>query len=491
MTEQLKKRTAVALAWSAMQSWGVKLFALAVFFVLARFLSPAELGLAQTVILILAFVAILAEQGFQDAIVQRKDLSHDDLNLPFAVSMLTAVVASAVLFFFSHQIAELLKVPGAASLIAISAVIPPLTAASIFEIAMRRRSMDFKTPAKAALFAGLISCSVALVMAVAGFGAASLIGQAIATAVITFLVLYRKPLWTPGQRFVTSSFRSILRYSTNAFGSRLLDFFSGKIIDLIILSKFGLAGLGVYAVGSKLYLTMLQLLASTLIDVALSALSKLTGDVERMRRSYLRFLFLSSFAVTPLFAMVAAFAPEICLILFGPQWDGAQQVTRWLCFLGAVQVVQFFNSSAIGAIGKAGQIFIMNVLKFAFGIAALLLLPVSTITDVAACYVVAQLCVTPVSFYLGARATLTPLRNVMLASIPGFACSGIAYLVVVWSRDLMFISGSDDFLRMVLLSIVFVVTYLLAGAVVAGEKLMQEVKSILVLLTHTSGQTHA
>lgn len=170
MSEQLKRRTAVALAWSAMQSWGVKLFALAVFFVLARFLSPAELGLAQSVILILAFVAILSEQGFQDAIVQRKDLSHDDLNLPFAVSMLTAVSASAVLFFFSREIADLLKVPDAASLIAISAVIPPLTAASIFEIAMRRRSMDFKTPAKAALFAALISCSVALVMAMGGGG---------------------------------------------------------------------------------------------------------------------------------------------------------------------------------------------------------------------------------------------------------------------------------------------------------------------------------
>lgn len=490
MSEELKRRTAVALAWSAMQSWGVKLFALAVFFVLARFLSPAELGLAQSVILTLAFVAILSEQGFQDAIVQRKDLSHDDLNLPFAVSMLTAVSASAVLFFFSREIADLLKVPDAASLIAISAVIPPLTAASIFEIAMRRRSMDFKTPAKAALFAALISCSVALVMAMGGFGAASLIGQAIATAGITLMILSRKPLWVPTSRIVFSTFKSILGYSTSAFGSRLLDFFSSKIVDLIILSKFGLSALGVYAVGSKLYQTLLQLLASALIDVALSALSKLTNDLDKMRIFYLRLLFISSFSVTPLFALIAALAPEICLVLFGPQWEGAQHVTRWLCVLGAVQVVQFFNSSAVGAIGKATQILFMNILKFSFGVTALLVLPVSSIEDAAACYVVAQFCVTPVSFYLGARATMASLSSVMLACIPGFACSVIGLMAVDYFRDFVLISDIDVFLRAALLMVVFFVTYFVACTVVARRKLVQEIKSMLVLLPRFSGQNN-
>lgn len=459
MSEELKRRTAVALAWSAMQSWGVKLFALAVFFVLARFLSPAELGLAQSVILILAFVAILSEQGFQDAIVQRKDLSHDDLNLPFAVSMLTAVLASAVLFFFSREIADLLKVPDAASLIAISAVIPPLTAASIFEIAMRRRSMDFKTPAKAALFAALISCSVALVMAMGGFGAASLIGQAIATAGITLMILSRKPLWVPTSRIVFSTFKSILGYSTSAFGSRLLDFFSGKIVDLIILSKFGLAGLGVYAVGSKLYLTILQLLASTLIDVALSALSKMTGDKPRMKAAYLRFLFISSCTTLPLFVCVAALSDEICLLLFGSGWEGAGGVTRWLCFLGAIQVVQFFNSSALGASGEAKKIFLLNILKFVFGVSALLAADVQSISSVTLYFVISQLAVAPVSFYFGMNATgastVDVLRNILPGGLSAAAAFGVTEGVRVHLMDI----GGGDVWTFVGLSLAYVCAY--------------------------------
>ena len=109
MTTSLRKRTVTALIWSACQSWGMKLLALVVFFVLARYLTPAEIGLAQTVILILAFIAIISEQGFQDAIVQRPDLKPEDLNLPFAVSMATAFTASSALVMFSAEIAQALR----------------------------------------------------------------------------------------------------------------------------------------------------------------------------------------------------------------------------------------------------------------------------------------------------------------------------------------------------------------------------------------------
>lgn len=478
MSEQLKRRTAVAVAWSAMQSWGVKLFALAVFFVLARFLSPAELGLAQSVILILAFVAILSEQGFQDAIVQRKDLSHDDLNLPFAVSMFTAVSASAVLFFLSRDIADLLKVPDAASLIAISAVIPPLTAASIFEIAMRRRSMDFKTPARAALVAALISCSVALVMAMAGFGAASLIGQAIATAGITLLVLFRKPLWVPRGRIVFSTFKSILGYSTSAFGSRLLDFFSGKVVDLIILSKFGLGGLGVYAVGSKLYLTILQLLASTLIDVALSALSKMTGEQLRMKMAYLRLVFISSCTTLPLFVCVAALSDEICLLFFGDGWEGAGDVTRWLCLLGAIQVVQFFNSSVLGASGEAKKIFLLNMLKFVFGVSALLAADVQSISSVTLCFVISQLAVAPVSFYYGMRATGASVVDVLRNILPGGLSAVVAFGVAEGVRAHVVGLGGGLVSTLMGLFFVYVCAYFCFLMIFGARGVFQQIKYV-------------
>jgi len=476
MTTSLRKRTVTALIWSACQSWGMKLLALVVFFVLARYLTPAEIGLAQTVILILAFIAIISEQGFQDAIVQRPDLKPEDLNLPFAVSMATAFTASSALVMFSAEIAQALRADAAAPLIVAAAIIPPITAASIFETAMRRRQLDFKTLAHASLIAGLLSGTVALVMAVNGFGATSLIAQAIVAAIVTAILLWRKPLWTPGRRFTTETFRALLAYSTSAFGSRLLDFFSGKIIDLIILSRFGLSSLGVFAVGSKLYLTILQLLASTLIDVALSAMSRISSDTERLRNAYLRLLFLASCSTAPLFVGVAALSSEICLLLFGTQWSGAEVVTELLCLLGAIQVVQFLNGAVLGSVGIAKQILILNVLKFAFGAIALLVSSSQTVAGLASTFVLSQLAVTPISFYFGLSATKTSVKQLALSVGPGIFASIVAFGLVETTRSENFLANASTFETLVVLAAVFSLSCVSIILVVARHRFFSELR---------------
>jgi O-antigen/teichoic acid export membrane protein len=484
VTTSLKQKTAHAFAWSAVQSWGVKLLALGVFFVLARYLNPEELGLAQTVILILAFVAILSEQGFQDAIVQRKELAPRDLNLPFLASMTMAIAASVLLVVFSKDIARALHAERAEHLILAAAVIPPITAACLFEIAMRRRKLDFKTLAKASLLSGLVSGAVALILAVSGFGAASLIAQAIVAAVVTAVVLWRAPLWKPGTEFVTASFRGLLSYSTNAFGSRILDFFSGKIIDLIILSRLGLGSLGIYTVGSKLYLTILQLLASTLIEVALSAMAKLSSDVQRLRSAYLRLIFLASSTTLPLFVGVAALAPEVCTLLFGEKWVGADEVTRWLCLLGAVQVVQFFNSSALGAAGKANQILFLNILKFSSGATVLWFADASSISEITLYFVFSQLAVSPFIFYFGMRITGSSVGMLFAQCAPGILSAMIAYGAVFAVREEMYLISQNTFVLSLMLASVYVATFCSVISLICFEKLFAEFKGISEMYAH-------
>lgn len=479
VTTSLKQKTAHAFAWSAVQSWGVKFLALGVFFVLARYLNPEELGLAQTVILILAFVAILSEQGFQDAIVQRQGLESRDLNLPFLASMTTAIVASALLVVFSKDIARALHAEGAERLILAAAVIPPITAASLFEIAMRRRKLDFKTLARASLISGLVSGAVALILAVSGFGATSLIAQAIVAAVVTAVVLWRAPLWKPGTEFVTATFRGLLSYSTNAFGSRILDFFSGRIIDLIILSRLGLGSLGIYTVGSKLYLTILQLLASTLIDVALSAMAKLSSDAQRLRSAYLRFIYLASCTTLPLFVGVAALAPEVCTLLFGEKWVGADEVTRWLCLLGAVQVVQFFNGSALGAAGKANQILFLNILKFALGATVLWFADADSISEITLYFVFSQLAVAPVSFALGMRVAGASPGVVLRQVAPGAFSAALAFLAATLVRaELTASYGLGLVASLLALGGVYLAVLMAALWLTSSKKLVEQMKYV-------------
>lgn len=433
----LKQRAVHAFAWSALQSWTVKAFTLLVFLLLARRLGPADLGLAQGVLVLLAFIAVLAMQGWPPALVQQPELQREDVNLPFVLSLGTALAGAAVLLLAAEPIARALGAPGAAPLLRAAAPIPPLAAASGVLVALHRRRLEFGHVARATLLAHLAGGAAALGLAWRGYGAGCLVGQALATAATLALLLWRAPVWRPGGRFTRGRLGRLSAYAGPAYAGQLLDFCAGRAIELVILSRHGLAALGTYAVGAKLYLTLLELLAAALVEPALAALSRLAGDRARLQRAYRRLVFLAACTTAPLFVGVAALAPELCTLLFGPRWTGADVVARWLALLGAVQAVQYVNSAVLGAAGRAGTLLGINAAKLGAGLLALALTGAGDAGGMTLAFVLGQLAVAPLSFGLALHAT--GLRGAVLAAqlVPGGLGAGAAFGLVTALRPLL------------------------------------------------------
>ena len=80
------------LFWAIVQNWGGRLFTFVLFIVLARFLDPTDFGTASAAALVLLLIGMIAEFGFGDAIVQRRDLEAVDVNAPFFLSLAAALV---------------------------------------------------------------------------------------------------------------------------------------------------------------------------------------------------------------------------------------------------------------------------------------------------------------------------------------------------------------------------------------------------------------
>jgi O-antigen/teichoic acid export membrane protein len=455
MPDNLKGRTATALVWSAAQSWSVKVLTLLLFMVLARYLSPAEMGVAATVMLALAFVAILAEQGFPEVIIQRPNLRPSELNLPFALSIAFSVLSGLVMWVWAEPIARLLRAEAAAPFIAMAAAVPPLAAMASFQTAMRKRQIDFRTLASVTFTATVLSGLLAIAMALAGQGAASIVAQVVVAAALTAFLLWRRPAWRPTLQRDWNALRQILGYSAPAFGARLVDFFGGRLIELIVLGRFGLVGLGLYTVGAKLYQTLLQLLASTLTDVALTSMSKIAADQPRLMQNYLRFLFLAACTTLPLFVGVAVLSPELCRLLFGNRWAGVDDVARWLCLLGAIQTVQFFNGSLLGAVGRIRAILLINLAKTALAVAALGLAPSPDVAGLTFAFVVSQLISAPLSFGLAIHASRASIAQVVSAVAPGLVCAGLAYAATTLVRTEVLAHTGQGVVGLLLLAVVF------------------------------------
>ena len=161
--ERLGARTVRSLAWALVQAWGGKLVTLVTYLLVARWLGPADVGLAAAVTLSLSLVLMIAEGGFSDALVQRASLHDDDLEWPFLCSIGMAVVLAAVMFVLAGRVETWLGVPGLAPYLRVACAFVPIGSASSFQEGLYKRRLDFRTLAMRQLVSVSVAGAVAVV----------------------------------------------------------------------------------------------------------------------------------------------------------------------------------------------------------------------------------------------------------------------------------------------------------------------------------------
>ncbi|MGG2383080.1 oligosaccharide flippase family protein, partial [Salmonella enterica] len=84
---------------------------------------------------------------------------------------------------------------------------------------------------------------------------------------------WRSAIWTPSFDFELGRFGKLLWFGLPILLTRVLDFITSRALDITILTFYGVAALGLYTAGSRIYLMLLQLLQQVVSDVALAYLS--------------------------------------------------------------------------------------------------------------------------------------------------------------------------------------------------------------------------
>src|SRR5262245_32952099 len=100
-----------ASLWAMLQNSAPKLVSFGAFLILASFLTPDEIGIAAAIAAILALAELICEQGFGDALVQRRQLTDADLNFAFWAVLGAGATAAVALLLSAHYLALLLRTP--------------------------------------------------------------------------------------------------------------------------------------------------------------------------------------------------------------------------------------------------------------------------------------------------------------------------------------------------------------------------------------------
>lgn len=455
--------------WALAQNWGGRAITFLLFLVLARILTPADFGLAAASALILLLITQTAELGFGDALVQRTTLSHTDVNLPFYASLLIATLLSLLVVLYSSTIESVLHLPGLSTVLSVAVLSAPLSTSMLFQEAIFRRNLEYRVLATRTIVANTLAGLISVAAAMAGLGVWSLVLQAYLATLLGNYWLWRRALWLPSGSFNPKSTRDLATYGSSVLLTRWLDFASTRALDFTIAVSYGTTALGMYTAGSRIYLTLLQLLQSAVSDVALSWVSRFSDDRPRLAASYMRTFSFSALIASPMFLMLAIGSPEVTHLLLGPKWTDVDRIARPLLLVGAIQCVQFLNAVFLGAVGRPSLVAGLNVLKLAAVSATLPYIKDGGLEVLVVGYSLCQLVTTPFSFGFIIMVIGVPSSRVLPAMLRISACLCLSYLIVCWAMAQPSANNLNDIMRLILIFAIFGGTYLLALATFARK----------------------
>ena len=325
--------------WSGLSVIGREIARTGFTIMLARLVGPESFGIVAQAVVYIGIVGLLLDQGFSSALIQRGRVEADmpgavvsvNLAVGAGLMLMTVAVASAWADFMSTPELTLVLTLLAPSLL--------LRAASVTPRAMLMRQMRFRTIGIADVTAAFAGGALGVTVALLGASYWALVVQILATdVVLLFMLLLAGAGIRPNMRL--ARLREIAGFSWRAFAAGLLINSFSRNIDNLLVGKFqGPEALAYYGLAYRSLLLPVQLLSITIGGVLFPMFSRLARDLGAVRFELSRATRSLTWLVLPPMALVAAAAPQLVAVLFGPAWEPAVPIVQVLALAGAAQAI--------------------------------------------------------------------------------------------------------------------------------------------------------
>lgn len=426
-------KSVIGVVWAAIEKSGGAIIVVIVHIVLARLLAPEHFGLVAMAVVVIGFVSLIKDQGFDDAIVQREDL--DPLHLDTAMWTVTglSLVLAGIGVAAAPLVAWAFGEPELTEIFRVLILTLPVLSTSTMPIALLRRRLDFKPLSIRSLISATAGGVVAVAMALDGWGVWSLVGQVVVQRLVSSIILWRACGWLPRLRFSRSHFHDLFSFGTLITADRVINFFNRQFDDVLVGVALGPAALGYYTIAYEILKGMTDIIIRTLSSVAMPTFSRLQSKAAELRQAYLGAIQISSLAAFPLFAIFAVVAPELFVLVYGPEWRPAIEPAQVLALVGIIHSVALLNGPMFQASGRLKTALgitavngVLNVIGFLIAVYVF-----ETITAVAASYVIVCYIMVPVEIVIVGKLigfdARSYLRQLVFPVLGAAAVAGATY----------------------------------------------------------------
>jgi len=153
----LKEKAVTGMFWSFSDSMATQVTQFIIGLILARILSPEEFGLVGMITVFLAISQSLADGGFGEALIRKKDATDADYSTVFYFNLLASIAIFAVFYVLAPVIASFYGRAELTDIARVLGVIILINAISITQRTRLTKQIDFRKQMKINLVSALVS----------------------------------------------------------------------------------------------------------------------------------------------------------------------------------------------------------------------------------------------------------------------------------------------------------------------------------------------
>jgi polysaccharide transporter, PST family len=333
-THALKRKSAQGAAISLATQLFKFVAQLVYLIILMRLLTPADFGLVALASPVLWFVQMFTDFGLSQAVVQRKQITQEQLSSLFWFNVLVSAALCAVTIALAPLVGAFYGEPKATPIVMALGAMLILGGLQTQPTGLLNRHMEYRKLAIVNITSIVAGIGVGLVSALGGLGYWSIVVSQAASSLVALCFSWILANWRPGKPVVAAELAELIGFGGNLTGFNVVNFFARNLDNILIGRYCGSEALGLYDRAYRLLLLPINQIVAPIAAVALPLLARTRHNDDVYRESFLRTVQTVVLLTYPGTLCAMCTSTMLVTTVLGHQWSGVAPIFSVLAIGG-------------------------------------------------------------------------------------------------------------------------------------------------------------
>lgn len=345
---------------------------LATYVVLARLVTPEELGQFTAGSILVGIGLLFAGSGMLAALIHRRDRLEEAAATAVIATVLAGVLIALLGLAASPAIGSIFDSDTVAAVAAAMAGVLFLQSARVVPNALLQRRFSFLRrlvvePASAVAFG-----AGAIIATSNGMGVWGLVVGQYASVVTDLVLSWGLVRWRPKLGLASfSMWRELIGYGRHVLAGSAVRRIGDRIPVVAAGGFIGNASLGQLQYANRIVSTPFALLVAGISYVIFPAFARISEQAGRFKPAFLRSLRWTTVVAMPIGLILIALGEPLAVLAFGERWREAGEATIALCLFIPAQAIAAVTGEGFKGTGRPAERTKANVVGVLAGVATM------------------------------------------------------------------------------------------------------------------------